>query len=157
MERIKERTMGWVQKVVTKSTSAVTHSQPWFPKLCGFQPDKPEAQRADADLLYSLAQSDTPMCAGMHTCIYMGIYAWVYMYMSEIDPEGKPQREWRPKWAVGMRVGSGGGMKQQAASNDFSPRQANSIFSYICNLRNAFSGLFWLNSQNMLHKINSTK
>lgn len=46
------------------------------------------------------------------------------------------------QWAVGRRVGSGGGMKQQAASNDFSPRKANSIVSYICNLRNAFSGLF---------------
>lgn len=72
----------------------------------------------------------------------MGIYAWVYMYMSENNPRKTLKRVKFVKWAVGMRVGSGGGMKQQAASNDFSPRKANSIFSYICNLRNAFSGPF---------------
>lgn len=123
MERIKGRTMGWVQKAATKSTSAATHSQPWFPKLCGFQPDKPEAQRADTNLVCSLAQSDMPTCARTHTCIYMGIYAWVYMYVLEDNPEGKPQRQW-PKRAVGMRVGSGEGMKEQTASNDFSPRKS---------------------------------
>lgn len=123
MERIKGRTMGWVQKAATKSTSAAPHSQPWLPKLCGFQPDKPEAQRADADFVYSLAQSDMHVCARMHTCIYMGIYAWVYMYVLGNNPKGKPRREW-PKWVVGMRVGSGGGMKELAASNDFSPRKS---------------------------------
>lgn len=149
--------MGWGQKAVTKSAPAVTHLQLWSPKLRGFKADRSGAQQADADLVYSLAQSEMHMCACMHTCTYMGICAWVYMSVSENHPEGKPRREWRSQWAVGMRVGSRGTGDSRLLANDFSPRKANSMFSDICNVRIVFSGLFWSNSQNMFHKINSTK